>query len=85
MTETAGERIQRLAKELDKPSGKHLAAELGVSYEALRQWTKGDTAPNRARAEAIAKYLGVTPEMSLRMTICNSTSTPGRNPQTGDA
>lgn len=69
MTETIGARIQRLAsatgKPAGKPAGKHLAKALGVSFEALRQWTKGITAPSRQRAESIAAYLGVPVEVVM--------------------
>jgi transcriptional regulator with XRE-family HTH domain len=63
--ETIGARIQRIAKERDKGSGKALAAALGVTYEALRQWTTGKGAPNRQRAQNVAEFLGVTLEVLL--------------------
>jgi transcriptional regulator with XRE-family HTH domain len=60
--ETVGERIVRLAAGLPSPptSRKALAAALGVEYETLRKWCAGLSAPNRSRAEHVARYLGVT-------------------------
>lgn len=62
--ETVGSRIRSIAltKALregrPQPSQKALAGQLGVSYETLRKWIRGDTAPNRARAAAVAELLG---------------------------
>lgn len=64
MQETVGSRIKALALQQALRVGRaplnanDLAAALGVSYESLRKWTAGKTAPNRARAERIATYLG---------------------------
>ena len=60
--DTVGDRIERLAKAKGLPAGSALAADLGVSYETLRRWKAGDTAPNRNRAVRIAEYLGCAPE-----------------------
>lgn len=60
--ETVGDRIERLAKAKGLPVGGALAADLGVSYETLRRWKAGETAPNRNRAARIAEYLGCAPE-----------------------
>lgn len=65
MAETVGTRIQRIAKDQGKPSGKHLANDLGVTFESLRLWTAGTTAPSRKRAQAIADYLGVSVEVVM--------------------
>lgn len=65
MAETVGERIKRLAEQPHRnipERGKHLAARLGVSFETLRQWTVGTSAPNRNRADGVAKVLGCTVE-----------------------
>jgi transcriptional regulator with XRE-family HTH domain len=59
MDETIGERIKRIAKERGKLSGAKLAEQFGVSYEALRRWSKGIDTPTPANAAAIAEYLGV--------------------------
>lgn len=59
MDETIGERIKRIAKERGKLSGAKLAERLGVSYEALRRWSKGIDTPTPANAAVIAAYLGV--------------------------
>lgn len=64
MQETVGSRIKALALQQALRAGRtplnatDLAAALGVTYESLRKWTAGKTAPNRARAETIATYLG---------------------------
>lgn len=64
MQETVGSRIKALELQQALRTGRaplnatDLAAALGVSYESLRKWTAGKTAPNRARAETIAAYLG---------------------------
>lgn len=60
--ETVGDRIERLAKAKGLPVGGALANRLGVSYETLRRWKAGDTAPNRNRAVRIAEFLGCAPE-----------------------
>lgn len=64
MQETVGSRIKALAlqqalrENREPPKAQALASALGVSYESLRKWSAGKTAPNRARAEKIAAYLG---------------------------
>jgi len=64
MQETVGSRIKALAlqqalrESREPPKAQALASALGVSYESLRKWAAGKTAPNRARAEKIAAYLG---------------------------
>jgi transcriptional regulator with XRE-family HTH domain len=62
MNETVGERVQRIARERGLPSGEALAEALGVTYEAMRQWTRGPTAPSRKRAQVVADYLKVSVE-----------------------
>ena len=62
MNETVGERIQRIARERGLPSGEALAEALGVTYEAMRQWTRGPTAPSRKLAQIVADYLKVSVE-----------------------
>lgn len=59
MGETIGARIERIAREKGLPAGAKLADELGVTYETLRKWRQGITAPNRTRATHIARVLGV--------------------------
>lgn len=61
MQETPGARIERIAAAKGLPSGEKLAHALGVTYETLRKWREGLTAPNRTKQQAIAAYLGVTP------------------------
>lgn len=62
--ETVGSRIKAIAlakalREARAPlSQKALAQALGVSYETLRKWSQGLTAPNRSRAIAVAEWLG---------------------------
>lgn len=58
--ETIGQRIKRIAKDKGKPGGEKLAAALGVSYEALRRWSKGIDHPSPANAKVIAEFLGVS-------------------------
>lgn len=60
MDESIGERIKRIAKEQGKPGGEKLAAALGVSYEALRRWSKGIDTPTPTNAQVAAKHLGVS-------------------------
>lgn len=60
--ESVGNRIERLAKANGLPAGSALANRLGVSYETLRRWKAGETAPNRNRAVRIAEFLGCAPE-----------------------
>ena len=66
MDETIGARIQRIANGRRRPNGEPLptgaglAEYLGVTYEALRSWTVGESAPRRARLPGIAQKLGVS-------------------------
>jgi transcriptional regulator with XRE-family HTH domain len=64
VNETVGRRIQRLAAAKGLPSGKALAALLGVTYETMRAWTADGAkiAPNRNRAAFIADRLGISVE-----------------------
>lgn len=62
MSTTVGDRIEELAKARGLSYGKSLADAFGVSYETLRKWRSGKTAPNRSRAELVAAHLGVKPE-----------------------
>ena len=69
MEETVGSRIKTLviAKAMrdgaaEPPTAEQIAAALKVSYESLRKWSAGKTAPNRKRAQQIAAYLGCPPE-----------------------
>jgi transcriptional regulator with XRE-family HTH domain len=68
MEETVGSRIKALAiaKALrdgkETPTFEQIAEAVGVSYESLRKWSAGKTAPNRKRAQQIATYLGCPPE-----------------------
>lgn len=41
---------------------RQLAGELGVSYETLRKWVIGSTAPNRQRTAEVARLLDVSVE-----------------------
>lgn len=61
MEETIGERIQRIASERHLLKGKRLAAAFGVSYEALRRWTKALDTPSPETVKVIADYLKVSP------------------------
>ncbi|MBI5259795.1 MAG: helix-turn-helix transcriptional regulator [Burkholderiales bacterium] len=65
MAETAGTRIRRLAREKGLGDGQDLAAKIGVSYETLRKWTEGESAPNRARQKVISELLGVPAEVFM--------------------
>lgn len=62
MAETIGARVERLAKEKKGWTLAQLAAALSVSYETLRKWVKGDTAPNRRRVEHLSKLLESSPD-----------------------
>ncbi len=62
MGDTVGIRIEALAKQKGLPQGAALAAHFGVSYETLRKWREGESAPNRSRQQLIAEKLGVAPE-----------------------
>ena len=75
MDETIGERIKRIAKERGKLSGAKLAEQFGVSYEALRRWSKGIDTPTPANAAVIADYLGVPAS-----TVMFGTDPPPRRP-----
>lgn len=62
MDETIGQRIQRIARERNLLKGKRLAEEaFGVSYEALRRWTKGLDTPTPENVKVISDYLKVSP------------------------
>jgi transcriptional regulator with XRE-family HTH domain len=58
MTETVGERVLRIAKAKKGWGPTELASQLGVSYETVRKWERGQTAPNRSRQAQLAKLLG---------------------------
>jgi transcriptional regulator with XRE-family HTH domain len=54
-------RIERIAAAKGLLYGEKLAHALGVTYETLRKWREGLTAPNRTKQQKIAEYLGVPP------------------------
>lgn len=62
MTKTVGQRIEELAAAKGLPSGKALAKLFGTTYETMRKWRAGETAPNRARQLTISKVLEAPPE-----------------------
>lgn len=53
--------IEAIAKSQGKPTGKDLAAKIGVTYETLRKWRKNLQAPNRDRQQRISEYLDNVP------------------------
>lgn len=59
---TIGERLRDEAARLKGWSTEQTAKEFGVSYETLRKWIKGETAPKRSRAKVIGDLLGRSPE-----------------------
>jgi transcriptional regulator with XRE-family HTH domain len=67
MAETVGARVQRLAtaRKLGGGTIRGIAAALGVSYETLRKWTRGLTAPHRETAERLGKLLRVSAEVVM--------------------
>ncbi len=65
MPETIGARIARIAKERKGWAPAEFAAALGVSYESVRKWITGETAPNRNRLAKVGALLGVAPEELL--------------------
>jgi transcriptional regulator with XRE-family HTH domain len=62
MSDTVGVRIESIAAKNGLPGGVQLAKLLGVTYESLRKWREGESAPNRKRQQVVAKVLGVQPE-----------------------
>lgn len=72
---TVGVRIEELAKKQGLPPAAALAALFGVSYETLRKWRGGETAPNRNRAAKISEVLGVPPEVFLHGVSAEATGT----------
>jgi len=62
---TAGDRIEQAARKKGLSYGTELAQKLGVSYETLRRWKTGHTAPNRQRQAKIAQVLGVDPSFFM--------------------
>lgn len=62
MGDTVGQRIRRIAHAKGLGDGIELAKKLGVSYETLRKWTGGASAPNRARQKVVSDVLGVPAE-----------------------
>lgn len=59
--ETIGQRIEAIASECGLPSNSALAQHLGITYETLRKWRSGSSAPNRSRLKKISELLGVDP------------------------
>jgi len=57
--ETIGTRIEAIAAAKGIPGGAQLAKRFGVSYETLRKWREGETAPNRAKQAVVSRELGV--------------------------
>ena len=81
MGETPGTRIERIAAAKNLPSGEKLAHALGVTYETLRKWREGLTAPNRTKQQKIAEYLGVPPaEFMHGIAVAGEVQAPGALP-----
>lgn len=57
--QSIGDRIEALGKTKLEATGAELAKELGVSYETLRKWKRGKSAPSGPRQKTIAERLGV--------------------------
>lgn len=75
MEETVGARIERLAAAKGLPANAALAELFGVTYETLRKWRAGQTAPSRKRAAKISEKLGVEPEVFMHG-VAQATITP---------
>lgn len=56
---TVGKRIRALAVAKGLGYGKEFASTLGVTYETLRKWDAGHSAPNRSRQAKLSAMLGV--------------------------
>ena len=80
INEHVGERLVRLAAERPNlPTQRaDLAKAFGVSYETLRKWMTGASAPNRRRAAAIAKLLQVPEEVFMHGADYEGEPTPHR-------
>lgn len=65
MPETIGARLERIAKDSKGWTLSQFAEQLDVSYETVRKWVTGETAPNRRRLERICELLPVSPAMVL--------------------
>lgn len=78
--ETIGTRIEALARARGLPEGSALAAKFKVSYETLRKWREGATAPNRNRAEQIAAILGVPSAAFMHDIAADPASMPTAQP-----
>ena len=59
--DTVGQRIEAIAATKGLPSGAALAKQIGITYETLRKWRSGATAPNRNRLKKVLEVLGVEP------------------------
>jgi transcriptional regulator with XRE-family HTH domain len=65
-TETVGYRVIRLAAAAGFPADRRaLCRSLGITYETLRKWMRGTTAPNRNRAIGLSQQLGVPVEVIM--------------------
>lgn len=84
--DTVGQRLVRIAvtKESLPTSKKELAASFGVSYETLRKWEKGLTAPTRSRADALAVLLQVPAESFMHGISFADDASGGRQPAGAD-
>lgn len=65
MSETVGQRIEAIALQKGLPQHARLAALIGVTYETLRKWREGASAPNRARQAVLVELLGVPAEVFM--------------------
>lgn len=63
--ETVGQRIEAIAAENGLPSNSALAKRLGITYETLRNWRSGTSAPNRNRLKKVSEVLGVDPSLLM--------------------
>jgi transcriptional regulator with XRE-family HTH domain len=66
MSETLGERIQRVLQEAPFAM-RQLAAEAGLSYDVLRSWRSGRRRPSRGSAARLAAGLQGRGELLLRL------------------
>lgn len=61
MAETFADRLNRLLQKKNGGNQSELARAVGVSPQAVQQWSAGETAPRGKRLSQVAEFLGVAP------------------------